>query len=159
MGRLFFQSFLLCPAKIQRHWSSVHLLSEVRRAFLEWWLYIVYSLMYLLYHNGEELLCRRRVLLQVMYEDPVTVLCPAEKRGFIFFCCIPWFYCWKVKTANNAPWNLFNAGWCCHSCAEVSKILFSCHKCALVALRTCISNLVLNLQSQMSIAWCRRTLP
>lgn len=60
------------------------------------------------------------------------------KRGgaFFFFYYILWFYCWRVKTGNNVPWNLFNKGRDCHSCAEVSKILFLCRKHAPVVLKT-----------------------
>lgn len=54
-------------------WSEVHVPTVT----------LVYNLMYLLYHN------KRRVLLRVMDENPMTVLCVAEKRRlFIVFCCV-----------------------------------------------------------------------
>lgn len=40
----------------------------------------------LLYHNREEF-CRRRVLWQVMDENPRAVLCPAERGGLFFLLC------------------------------------------------------------------------
>lgn len=40
----------------------------------------------LLYHDREEF-CRRRARLQMMDENPTSVLCPGERGGLFFLLC------------------------------------------------------------------------